>query len=407
MTTTTTTHARPAVLGGTPLFPAGLPQVRPQLGDTEPLRRRLTSVFSSGQLTDGPCVRELEEQVADRLGVGDVVAVASGTAGLALVYRALGPVGPVVLPSLTAPATAHAVHWAGGTPVFADIDADSLTLDPTDAAAAAADAAGQGPGVAAVSATHVHGTPCAAEALDRVGAATGLPVVFDAAHALGSVRRGRPVGSFGRAEVFSLGPSQVVVGGEGGLVATGDAGLATELRRARDSGDPTDDHGRLRGLHVRMSELHAATALHSLSLLDDALPQRRALVRLFWAEMAEGRGLRGPLLGPTDESTCQALTLVVDEEVFGLSAAELGEALRREGIDARRPYAPAVHQRGAYAHLPRRALPVTEQVAPRVLTLPLWSQMTSEQLLLVAAAILRVLDDAEAISSALAREASA
>lgn len=229
------TKGRPAVLDGAPRFPEGLPLVRPALGSTAALNEEIGRILASGMLTNGPTVRRLEETVAERLGVGHVVAVASCTSGLALTLQALDARGPVVLPSFTFSASAHAVHWAGGTPCFAEVSEDSLTLDPDSAERALEALDGS---AVAMTATHVYGTPCRTERLHEVATRAGVPLVYDAAHGLGSVRQGTPVGNFGIAEVFSLSPTKVVVAGEGGLVATHDEELASRLRKARDYGNP-------------------------------------------------------------------------------------------------------------------------------------------------------------------------
>lgn len=398
MTTVMTTADRPAVLGGAPLFPRGLPLVRPSLGDEPELLARFAGILASGTLTNGPTVRELEEAVASRLGVAHVVAVASCTSGLALTLQALDARGPVVMPSFTFAASAHAVVWAGGTPVFADVREDSLTLDPSAAAQAFADLPS---GATAMTATHVYGTPCHTEELQSLAESVGVPLVYDAAHGLGSVHNGCPVGNFGAAEVFSLSPTKVVVAGEGGLVATNDAGLAQTIRLGRDYGNPGDYNCIFPGLSARMSELHAATALHSLALLDQHLVRRRELVDLFWRELDGVSGLRGPRVQPGDVSTYKDLTLVVDHEVCGLTASELGRALAMEGIDSRRYYYPPIHRQRAYDDLPRRDLPVTDRLSQDVLSPPLWSQMHDDQITAVACAIRRIIGAAEAVRAAL------
>lgn len=389
--------APPAVLGGRQAFPNGLPLVRPLLPDTPALAARLQSILDSGQLTNGQTVAELEARVASRIGVPHVVAVSSCTSGLMLVLQALGATGRVVMPSFTFSASAHAVVWAGGTPDFAEVDARSCTLDPEDAARLV-------DGASAMTATHVYGTPCQVERLQLVADDAGIPLVYDAAHALGSSRRSVPVGRFGAAEVFSLSPTKVVVGGEGGLVATQDDGLAEACRLGRDYGNGGDYDCRFPGLNARMSELHAAVALASLSGLDEAIARRGELVARFAAHTAAVPGLTLAAVAEGDTSTFKDLTAIVDPGQFGLNSVELARALRAEGIDSRRYYHPPIHLQKAYADRwpGRRDLPVTEQLAERVLTLPLWSHMTQETLDQMAAAVERIHRSAPAVRLALA-----
>jgi dTDP-4-amino-4,6-dideoxygalactose transaminase len=371
----------PAILDGSIAFPDGLPLVRPTLEDVPGLARRIEAILRSGYLTDGPTVKDLEARLADRLEVPYVVAVASCTAGLMLVLQALDATGPVVMPSFTFAASAHAIHWVGGTPVFAEVEPTSLTLDPDDASRLVS-------GASAMTATHVYGTPCDTERLQAVADRERIPLVYDAAHGLGSRHAGRPIGGFGTAEVFSLSPTKVMVGGEGGIVATHDESLADQVRLGRGYGNPGNYDCVFPGLNARMSELHAAIALSSLEHLDERIAHRNHLVQVFLSAIAGIPGLRMPSIAPGDLSTFKDLTLIVDREAFGLSSTQLGAALKVDGIDSRRYYYPPIHQQKAYSHLARiRELPVTDDIANRVLTLPLWSHMTDNEVMRVADAV--------------------
>ncbi|MDI2130182.1 DegT/DnrJ/EryC1/StrS family aminotransferase [Yinghuangia seranimata] len=386
MAVTTGEAGLPAALGGTAAFPEGLPLTRVEVPDREELTRRFDAVLDSGQLTNGTTVRELEEAAAEFLDVPHVVAVANCTSGLMLALQAFGVAGTrVVMPSFTFSATAHAAHWAGGTPVFAEIERDTLTLDPADAEAALA------PGVGALMATHVYGTPCRVEELQKIADEAGVPLLYDAAHGLGSRRAGRPIGGFGSAEVFSLSPTKVVVAAEGGLVATHDEALAEAVRLGRGYGNPGDYDCVFPGLNARMSELHAALALVSLRSLPERIAHRTALVGAFASRVQGLPGLRLPALAPEDTSTWKDLTLILDAEAFGCGAVALADALKAEGIDSRRYFHPAVHRQKAYADLPeKRELPVTDEMAELVLTVPLWSHMDEATILKVADAAIRI-----------------
>lgn len=374
------THVALTLLGGSPAFPAGLPLVRPTIPDIPGLSRRIRAILESGILTNGPTVRELEEQAAALLDVPHVVAVSSCTAGLMLTLQALEVTGPVVMPSLTFAASAHAVTWAGGTPAFAEIRVSDLTLDPDDAVEQV-----RAVGASAMTATHIYGTPCDVERLQDVADEAGIPLVYDAAHALGSRRAGRPIGGFGSAEVFSMSPTKVTTAAEGGLVATRDESLAHALRVGRDYGNPGNYDCLFPGLNARMSELHAAVALAGIGTVDDRVSYRNELVQVFRAAVAGVPGLRLPQVQPGDRSTYKDLTLVLDREAFGLAPLQLAGVLTAEGIDSRRYYAPPIHRQKAYAHLPqRRPLPRTDAAADSVLTPPLYSHMTPAQVRRVA-----------------------
>ena len=262
---------KPALLGGTPAFPDGLPFARPTIEDPGAVLARIEASLESGMVTNGPTMRELEARTAEAFGVEHCVAVSSATAGLMLVIQALDPAGPVLLPSFTFSATAHAVAWNHRPILFADCDPDTWCLTPANLYDRPALIIG----------VHVSGVPADVEGLAATAKELGADLMFDAAHGAGSLididGTTRPLGGFGRAEVFSLTPTKVLSGAEGGLVTTNDADLAEHLRWARDYGNPGDYDTRFPGLNARLSELHAAMALASLESPRGAggAPQRR------------------------------------------------------------------------------------------------------------------------------------
>jgi dTDP-4-amino-4,6-dideoxygalactose transaminase len=360
---------QPALLGGAPAFADGMPFFRPAKPPFERVAARMAESFETGMLTNGPNVRALEAAAAQRLGVPHVVAVASCTAGLMLVTQALAKPGTaVVMPSFTFSATAHAAAWAGAVPRFAECDTATCQLDVDDAARRL-------DGASLLVGTHVFGAPCQPEEVVALGRQAGIPVLFDAAHGFGGLRRGQPLGTFGDAEVFSLSPTKVLVAGEGGLVATGDDALAERIRLGVDYGNPGDYDTRFAGLNARMSELHAAVALESLAELDVHLGIRRALAARYTAALAAVPGIVPQAVDPDDLSTYKDYTVVVDETRFGLDRDQLVAALRAEGIDTRPYFWPPVHRQQAYADLDGAELPRTDWVASRVVSLPLWRDM--------------------------------
>jgi dTDP-4-amino-4,6-dideoxygalactose transaminase len=366
-----TSDKQPAILGGAPAFPDGIPYTRPLVPPLDACVGRLEASFANGQLTNGRLVREFEERMADRLGVPHAVAVNSCTAGLMLALRALAPEGKALMPSFTFSATAHAASWNGLEPVFAECDPDSFQLDP-DAAADQLDDVG------VIVATHVFGTPSPTDRIEALAAKAGIPVLFDAAAALGAVHRGRPVGSFGDAEVFSLSPTKPVIAGEGGVVATARPDVAESVRIGRDYGNPGDYDTRFVGLNARMSELHAAMALESLDRLDEHLELRHALADRYRAALDGLPGIRVQSVADGDRPTYKDFSIVIDPEVFGLGREDLARALRADGIDTRTYFSPPVHRQKAYRDIAPAELPVTESVAARVLNLPLFAALALE-----------------------------
>ena len=364
----------PALLGGPAAFADGLPFVRPARPPLERVMRRLEPSYKRGILTNGPLVEELEARVAERLGVAHVVALSSCTSGLMLVVQAVtdGRPGPVLLPSFTFSASAHAVAWNGREPRFVECSSRSFQID-------LADAARHVEGTSAIMATHIFGAPCNARELEELGRAYDVPVIFDAAHALGASLDQIPVGRNGSAEVFSLTPTKPLVAGEGGLVATNDTALADRLRIGRDYGNPGDYDTRFAGMNARMSEFHAAMALESLKGFDQSLDRRRYLATIYCSHLDDLPGIEFQTVSDRDTSTFKDLTIRVDADVFGLSRDGLALALLAEGVDTRKYFDPPVHRQRAYGHVEYRRLPVTDAVATSVLSLPVYPGLTDEQ----------------------------
>jgi dTDP-4-amino-4,6-dideoxygalactose transaminase len=376
----------PAIFGGDPMFPDGLPLARPRVQDPDAVGREVARILRSGAMTNGAAVRELEGRAAEYLGVARCVAVSSCTAGLMLVLKAAELTGDVVLPSFTFAATAHAVAWNGLDPHFADVDPTTLTLSPEAVSHAV------GVRTSAVLATHLYGTPCDVEGLAAVTRRNGIRLFFDAAHAFGSLHHGRHVGVFGDAEVFSLSPTKLLIAAEGGIIATNDEVLAERCRIGRDYANPGDYDCRFVGLNARMSELHATVALASFEDLEQRIEMRNELAAAYREALSPVTGIAFPLVPDGDRSTYKDLTILVDDARFGMDAHTLQWALTAEGIDTRRYYSPPVHAMRAYRSVTvgNGGLPVTDRASRQVLSLPLWVGLEAEQIERVAAAIERI-----------------
>ena len=357
-----------AVLGAAPAFPAGLPITRPAIPSLDRVVPRMEAAFASGMLTNGANVRELEAAAASRLGVRHVVAVSCCTAGLMLATKALSPKGDAVLPSFTFSASGHALAWNGLGLRFGECDLSTFQAD-------ADDLAGRLEGAGLLCATHVFGAPCDVEALEAVAGVAGVPLLLDAAHAFGATRRGRPVGGSGDVEVFSMSPTKVVVAGEGGLVATNRDDIAESVRIGRDYGNPGDYDTRFVGLNARMSELHAAVALESLADLDENLALRAAVAERYRAGLEDVPGIACQVLGDGDTSTYKDFTITVEPAAFGASRDQLRRALSADGIDTRCYFDPPLHRQKAYASVVNGPLPGTDELASRVLSLPVYPSL--------------------------------
>ena len=362
----------PAFLEGDPAFDPPLPFARPTIEDPASVLERIGDTFDSGMLTDGPLVRDLEERVADRFQVAEVVAVSSATVGLILVLQAIDPQGPVLLPSFTFSATAHAARWNGAEIAFADCDPNTWNLRAEDVY--------DEPSV--VLGVHVSGVPCDVTGLGQTALDRGAFLVFDAAHGSGSLvsvdGRQRPIGGFGLAEVFSLTPTKVMSSAEGGLITTNDTSLAEHLRVARNYGNPGDYDTRFAGLNARLSEPHAALALSSLAHLEQRVAHRSDVARRYHEALGALPGIGFQQVPEGARSSYKDFTILLDGDVFGASRDAVVAALTAEGVQTRKYYSPPVHRQRAYADVASPDLPVTDRLAEQVISLPIWSHLPLE-----------------------------
>ncbi len=381
---------QPALLGGQPAFSEPVAFVRAPAPSRDAVFARLADAFDAGMLTNGKLVRELEEEAARRLDVAHVVAVSSCTIGLMLVFRVLDVQGDVLIPSFTFSASAHSVAWNGLRCRFTECDPNRFQIDLGDAKERAE-------GIGAILATHIFGAPCRPEEVEDLGAANGVPVVFDAAHGFGSRRGNRPLGGFGIAEVFSLTPTKPVVAGEGGLVATNDASLAEALRMGRDYGNPGDYNTRFVGLNGRMSEMHAAVALCSLDGFDEHLERRQTMADVYRSGLSGLGGVRVQQLDDGDLSTYKDFTIAIDSVEFGCDRDTLVRALKAEGIDTRNYFDPPVHRQDSHA---RDAvdLPITDRVAKQVVSLPIYPALSDATIRKICGVVANIQAHASALT---------
>jgi dTDP-4-amino-4,6-dideoxygalactose transaminase len=388
---------RPALLGNKPVFAERIPIAKPTLPEFAEVAAELNEILQSGILSKGPRRVAFEEAVAEHLGVEHAVAVSSCTAGLMLTYQALGLAGAdVVVPSFTFMATVSALRWVGARPVFADVDLRTTNLDPAAAEASIT------PATKAIVAVHNSGNPAAIEDLQQVADHHHLRLVFDAAHALGSSYRGKPVGPQGDAQVFSLSPTKLVVAGEGGIVATNDGEIAERVRVGREFGNCGDYDSVFAGLNARLPEINALLGQHSLRELESSVQKRNHLASLYRERLGNLPGIGFQQVDHGNRCSYKDFSITIDAMNFGLTRDELAAVLEAENIETRKYYDPPVHRQTAYRSFfsPGATLRNTELLAATILNLPIWSHLDDEVVLGVCLAIERAYESAESIRPA-------
>ena len=388
-----------AIDGGTPVRKTLLPYGRQSIDEHDIVA--VVDVLRSDWLTTGPKVAEFEQAVATVAGTTEGVAVSSGTAALhAAVYAlGIGPGDEVIVPAITFAATANAVVFQGGTPVFADVDPGTLLIDPVQVEACIT------PRTKAVISVDYAGQACDYDRLHAVVDRHGLALVDDACHAIGGAYRGRPVGSLATLNTFSFHPVKHVATGEGGAITTDDPELAARMRVFRNHGITSDHRQRERqgswfyemvelGYNYRLSDIHCALGLSQLDKLASSVARRQAIAAAYDAALADLAGV-SPLAVRDDVSHAYHLYVVqLDLEVSSVERGQVFRALRAEGIGVNVHYVP-VHLHPYYQSRfgTRTGLfPVAEAAYERILSLPMFPGMTDSDIADVLTAVGKVIE---------------
>jgi dTDP-4-amino-4,6-dideoxygalactose transaminase len=369
-----------------------LPITIPCVGEEE--GRAVQEVLASGWLTQGEKVAQFERLVAEAAGAAHAVAVTSCTTALhlALVVLDVGPGDEVICPSMSFIATANAIRHAGAVPVFAEVDPRTYNLDPDSAEAAIT------PRTRAILPVHQLGMPADMDRFLDISRRRSIPIIEDAACALGSRYKARPVGSDGALACFSFHPRKVLTTGEGGVITTNSAAHAAKLRLLRQHGMSAPDLERhakkqvvieaylLQGYNYRMTDIQAAIGIVQMTRLADILARRRALAARYNRQLASLKWLEVPYVPDYADPNFQSYAVQLRDGA-PVGRNELMQALLDQGIATRRGVMLA-HREPAYAgHKGVRPLPVSERASDRSVVLPLYPQMTESDVDRVAAAL--------------------
>ncbi len=354
-----------------------IPAARPVIDESD--IEAVVAVMRSGMVVQGPEVKAFEDEFSELVEGRHCVAVNSGTSALHLTMMALG-VGPgdeVICPSFSFAATANAIRLVGAIPVFADIERDSFNIDP------AAVEALVGPNTAAIMPVHLYGQPADLKALGEIAAKHGLAVVEDAAQAHAAAIDGKPVGAWGNAGCFSFYPTKNMHSLEGGMVTTGDAELARQLRLLRNQGMEQRYANEVVGTNTRMTDVAAAVGRNQLRRLDQWTEQRRANAKRFDAELS---GVVVPPVADGYRHVYHQYT-IRSKDRDGLQAR-----LTDKGIGSATYYPTPIHRLKPFlteAGTPdtRWDLPETERAALEALSLPVMPTLTPEELDRVVAGV--------------------
>jgi perosamine synthetase len=350
-----------------------IPPAKPIIGDDE--REAVDRVLRSGMVAQGPEVAAFESEFSQHFVQGrPVVAVNSGTAGLhlGLLAAGVGPGDEVIVPSFTFAATGNSVALTGATPVFADIEPETFTLDP---ASVAASVTSRTKGIMPV---HLYGHPARMRELQSIADTHGIALYEDAAQAHGAALDGRPVGTFGAFAMFSLYPTKNMTSGEGGMISAADDVI---VRLLRNQGMERQYENEVIGFNARMTDIHAAIGRVQLTKVDGWTATRQANAAFLDANLS------GVVVPPVLEGAVHVYhqyTIRVADDRDGFV-----RALKEEhGVGSGVYYPIPNHRLPSLVHFaPGLDLPETEKAAREVVSLPVHPSLSQDDLARIVAAV--------------------
>ena len=344
----------------------------------------VVDVLKSDFLTTGPKIAEFEQTVADYVGAKYAVAISNGTSALhaACFAAGIGPGDEVITTPLTFAASANCVLYCGGTPVFADVDPKTYNIDPDDIRRKITDR------TKAIIAVHLAGQPCDMDAIHSIAREHGLIVIEDGAHALGSVYKGKKVGSLSDMTTFSFHPVKPITTGEGGMIVTDNEDFYKKMVLFRSHGITRDDSMMTRndgpwfyqqfdlGYNYRITDIQCALGCSQMKKLDRFLARRKEIVARYNEAFADCDNIITPYQLSDTESGWHLYIV----QVKNCDRRQVFEAMREKGIGVNVHYIPVYmhpyYQEHGYENV---HCANAEEIYSHIISLPLYPGLTSEQ----------------------------
>jgi len=356
-----------------------IPVTKPFLPSQEIYQQYIDGIWKRQWLTNmGPLSNELEIQLKGYLGLKHLLFVTNGTVALQIAIKALELKGEIITTPFSFIATTSSIVWEGCKPVFVDIDPESLNIDVNKIEAAITD------NTSAILATHVYGNPCDVEAIDRIAQKHGLKVIYDAAHAFGVQVNGKSVFEYGDISTCSLHATKLYHSIEGGLIITKNPDLLKKMAFMRNFGFHGPEAFAELGINGKNSEFHAAMGLANLKFIEQILTRRKALTEYYSENLRNLKAVQ-PKWNRNATLNYAYFPIVLESEELLL---KIKYKLDSNEIFTRRYFYPSLASTLPY--LEKENLKVIDDVAKRVLCLPLYYDLTEEEVTMISRLMLRV-----------------
>jgi dTDP-4-amino-4,6-dideoxygalactose transaminase len=320
--------------------------------------------------------RQLEQELCEYLGVKHISLFSNGTLALMTAMQTLRITGEVITTPYSFVATAHSLLWNGIKPVFVDIDPDTLNLDPRKIEAAIT------PQTTAIMPVHCYGHPCDVKGIQKIADNYGLKVIYDAAHAFGVQCPDGSILNHGDLSVLSFHATKVFNTFEGGAIVCHDAKTKQRIDQLKNFGFVDEVTVVAAGINGKMSEINAAFGLLQLKSIDQALQSRKTIDACYREVLVRIKGIHC-LSGSGEKVANYAYFPILVESDYPLSRDELYQKLRDNGVHARRYFYPIVSDFPMYRGMPSAAhsnLPVAKRMAEKVICLPIYPDLSNEQI---------------------------
>lgn len=349
---------------------------QPTLAPLSEVTALLEGVWASGIMThNGPLVQRFEKECVERLGLRQMVAVSNGTIAIQMAIRALDLSGEIITTPFTFVATINAILWEHCTPVFVDIDPETLNIDPEKIVAAITSK------TVAIMPVHVFGNPCEVEQIQAIADQYGLKVIYDAAHAVGVDYKGQALLNYGDISAVSFHATKMLNTAEGGGCVAANAELHERLKEIRFFGYNESKEIVRNGFNGKMTEVHAAVGIANLAYLPQALADRKKKYMLYKTILSESPKLAFQKINQSCNFSYCPVVFPSEQTLL-----DVEKKLQSQGIYPRRYFYPSVNTYTAL--VPYQPMPISEDIANRILCLPLYYQLKNNQVEFIANEVL-------------------
>lgn len=356
-----------------------IPVTKPFLPPQDEYNKYIEGIWKRQWLTNmGPLASDLEMRLKEHMAIKHLLFVTNGTVALQMAIKALDLQGEIITTPFSFVATTSSIVWEGCTPIFVDIDSKSLNIDPNKIEQAITEK------TSAILATHVYGNPCDVEAIDKIAKKHNLKVIYDGAHAFGVQVKGKSIFEYGDVSTCSLHATKLYHSIEGGLIFTNDTDLLKKMALIRNFGISGHDSFAELGINGKNSEFHAAMGLVNLHHVD-AIHNKREELTEYYNESLKGLKAVKPIWHSSASLNYAYYPIVLESEDLLL---RIKKELDLNEIFTRRYFYPSLAS--SLPYLEDRKFEITEEISKRVLCLPLYFDLTKEEIDLMARIMLRV-----------------